>query len=123
MSKYGLKHKMCPVFPGNVCRLLGSYLSKREFQIKIGSAKSQFCPIHAGVPQGSVLGPTLYLLYTRDITTDDEDTAILAVSDRQEDARDKLQQALDITSKWFTDCKIKPNEGKSIYVTYIYRSV
>src|SRR6266576_5594296 len=65
----GLKYKMSQSLPGNLCHLLESYLSDRTFRVLHEDAKSEFYNIQAGVPQGSVLGPLLYLLYTADIPT------------------------------------------------------
>ena len=67
--------------------VLKSYLENRCFEVKVGDAISKLYPIKAGVPQGSVLGPLLYLLYTADlpITNDTttatfaDDTAVLAL--------------------------------------------
>ena len=81
--------------------------------------------------QGSMLEPPLYSVYTSDLPEDNrvmtatfaDDTAILAASNHQEEACDKLQQALDKISNWFADWKIKPSEGKSVHVTYSYRSI
>ena len=44
-----------------------SYLSNRYQKVKIGNTMSQECKIVCGVPQGSVLGPILFLLYINDI--------------------------------------------------------
>ena len=54
--------------------------------VKINGEKSEILPILSGVPQGSVLGPILYMLFTADIPTSEhtliatfaDDTAIIS---------------------------------------------
>lgn len=54
----GLHVKLSRLLPANYCRLIRNYLTDRSFFITYGSAESTHRPIAAGVPQGSVLGPT-----------------------------------------------------------------
>jgi hypothetical protein len=65
-------------------------------------------PIKAGVPQGSVLGSVLYLLYTNDlpqpegttVATFADDTALVAVGGDIAEATKKLQRAADEINNW-----------------------
>jgi hypothetical protein len=50
-------------------KLFKSYLCERQFRIRVNGEISNTFPIRSGVPQGSVLGPVLYLVYTSDLPT------------------------------------------------------
>ena len=51
----------------NVTKLFKSYLSKRMFSVHIEKSFSDKTLISCGVPQGSILGPLLFLLYVNDM--------------------------------------------------------
>ena len=54
-------------FDGSVLKWLSSYLSGRSHVVKIGNVFSHTVQDNCGVPQGSVMGPTLFTLYSAPI--------------------------------------------------------
>jgi len=125
----GLACKLKTILPKQYTEILDSYLTERFFRIKQGDAYSELKEINAGVPQGSVLGPVLYLLYTSDlpklenntVATFADDTAILAVGSSNEEATEKLQTAIDQMQKWTKKWRIHLNESKSVHVNFTNR--
>ncbi|KAK2574776.1 hypothetical protein KPH14_013044, partial [Odynerus spinipes] len=104
-------------FPRQIHNLIASYLSDRTFVVKINDTYSEIKDIKAGVPQGSVLGPVLYTLYTADIPTANkskiltfaDDTAVLATHPDPTVAVAILQDHVTKIEKWLAEKRIKTN--------------
>lgn len=125
----GLFSKLKKYLPINMYEVLKSYLQNRHFLVEQQDECSDLQPILAGVPQGSVLGPTLYLLYTADmpitrlttIATYADDTAVLSSHTDPTRASRNLQIALNDIQNWLKVWRIKANENKSVHITFTNR--
>ena len=61
---------------GTVLSWLHSYISSRDFVVNIKENLSDPFPLHQGVPQGSVLGPLLFILYTTPLSSLISDSSV-----------------------------------------------
>jgi hypothetical protein len=124
-----LLHKLWQFLPLSYYLILKSYLHNRHFQVKVEDYYTDFLPINTGVPQGSVLGPLLYLLYTADLPTSPDstiatfanDTSVLATDPDPTIAIHKLQTSLHAIQHWLTKWQLKANRLKSTHVTFTTR--
>lgn len=122
----GLLYKIKINLPHPYFLIIKSFLTNRYFQIKYHSVLSSFHSINSGVPQGSVLSPFLYNLYTSDFPTMTstmtatfaDDTAILATDLVATGASEKLQNHLDEIHIWSQNWRIKINGNKSSHITF-----
>lgn len=125
----GLLYKLKKLLSNNLYLLLKSYLDSRIFYVKINNSTSNFYDIKAGVPQGSVLGPSLYLIYTADVPESEnvvtatfaDDTAILSNDTDPEVASRNLQEHLNNVHSWMQSWRIKASGTKSNHITFTLR--
>jgi len=122
----GMTYKIRRFLPQNVHAIFESYLENRFFRVKYNSFTTADYMINAGVPQGSVLGPLLYLLFTSDIPTSNDvitstfadDTAILCRHKNVITSNGKLQNHIRTIEDWLSLWRIKVNEQKSRHVVF-----
>ena len=67
----GLLHKLrSDGISGQMFGLISSFLTNRRLGVVLDGKSSQEYPVNVGVPQGSIHGPTLFLLYIIDLPDD-----------------------------------------------------
>ena len=116
LTSYGLS--------GQVFNLISSFLSNRRFRVVLDGKSSQEYPVIAGVPQGSIVGPTLFLLYINDFPDDvvcniaiyADDTTLYSKCDQASNLWQQLKFASEIESdlrdtvdwgkKWLVDFNV-----------------
>ena len=109
-------------------RIIASWLNHREFYVAWGTATSTSRRIRAGVPQGSLLSPTLFNVFTSDIPGDlgtnmmaalyADDAALLARSANQQMAVTYLQRATDQLVDWYAKWRFGVNERKTQAIVF-----
>ncbi len=67
--------------PTSVCQWINSFLTDRQQLVRLGKFSSSTCTISAGAPQGCVLSPLLFSLYTNDCTSKDPSVKLLKFAD------------------------------------------
>ena len=103
----GLLHKLKSYgISGQIFCLISSFLSNRRLQVVLDGKSSQEYPVNAGVPQGSILGPALFLLYINDLPDNvicdiaicADDTTLYSKCDRASDLWQQLELASELQS-------------------------
>ena len=123
----GITYKLIRAnFPPILVKLVFSYLVNRNFRVKINNKFSAPRPILAGVPQGSCLGPFLFILYLYDFPTFPktetalyaDDTALYSSSFSAEVANKQIQIHLNILVPYWRLWKIQINHTKTETIVF-----
>ena len=114
LEGYGVKGKALEWFRG--------YLSDRRQRVCIGEAGSEWAEVKRGVPQGSILGPLLFILYANDlpqvtrnsiVTQNADDTTMTVVAKDVTSLGEQLKEDLSRVRKWADDNKLLINTQKT----------
>ena len=111
LEGYGIK--------GSVLRWITSYLTNRQQRVILNGKESQWQTVTSGIPQGSVLGPTLFLIYINDLPDVVENVVKLFADDTKiysvvnnEHQQLRLQEDLDSLMNWSDTWLLRFNSSK-----------
>ena len=116
----GLLHKLKFYgISGQIFSLISSFLSNRQLRVVLNGKSSQEYSVNPEVPQGSILGPTLFLLYINDLPDDvicdiaiyADDTTVYSKCDWASD----LWQQLELASELESDLRDTVDWGKKCW--------
>lgn len=116
----------------NLVEIIMAFVANRMYQLRIdGTVSSETISPRSSIPQGSHLGPLIYLIYCNDIAGQirtvaprvnimqyADDTKILLKIRTHEDVRE-IQTAINAIADWSTNNKIPINAGKTTAISFI----
>ena len=113
LEHYGLR--------GIVQQWLNNYLSNRTQYVEFENEKYSIRNIECGVPQGSILGPLLYLIYVNDISNSTsgkilsfaDDTSLIITDDNIDNLFENANTELKIFYNWFCAKRLSLNTSKT----------
>ena len=112
---------------GSLLKLFGNYLHTRKQRVVLNGSFSNYSVIHSGVPQGSVLGPLLFLIYINDlerytksnIKIFADDTMHFSIVKDPVISADGLNHDLDVICQWAYQWKMEFNPDPSKQATEV----
>ena len=111
----GLLYKLkCMGISGEIYKLFENYLSGRFQRVVLNGQTSSWRPILAVVPQGSILGPLLFLIYINDLPNElksnaklfADDTSLFTIVKDENESANVLNNDLLLISKWAFNWKM-----------------
>ena len=112
---------------GKAHDLLKNYLTDRQQTVRLQNFMSDTREITVGVPQGTILGPLLFILYVNDLLVNmprgatlsyADDTAIIAAGKTWSETQSETNKLLEGVNKWLVLNKLSLNLNKTVFMTF-----
>ena len=110
---------------GKLLEWIEAFLKGRRQRVIQGEAVSEWREIFSGVPQGSVIGPILFVIFINDLPEKFKNTSKLYADDSKilnkvqyEEDRILIQDDLDTAVKWSKDWLVNFNKDKCLVMHY-----
>ena len=115
-----LEKMSCLGFAGKTIAWFTSYLTNRSFIVNVGKESSSPSKLSCGVPQGSILGPLLFLLYVNDMPQAvnselllyADDTCLIYMGKNIQKIEEQLNSDFTSLCEWFIDNKLSVHFGE-----------
>lgn len=118
----------CVLGNTTVVRWIESFLTNRQQFVSIDEHKSEICDVESGVPQGSVLGPLLFLLYINDLIMDSSiqarlfaDDCIIYTEVKSVADQLRLNEYLSKINDWCAKWQMSLNTQKTVCMTITHK--